>query len=156
MHNLYHLSDGLIYQKKIKLGTLSLILIAVLIIALLIPLTLLYPNGWVMVIDIFLTSSYLSYAYIFVFFVKKQYKNAYQFLAKIQHFPHQETVGMVVRIDHFCITRFAQQVHQVQLDNGRTVFLEHCFADLIDINHTYNFILLENMVIGYSEWLNHE
>lgn len=151
MRQLYNLQDALKYMRLIKKRLFELLILGVVLLIVIIFLTVLSPTTFVMIIDIILTSIYLSLIYVYVFFYRPNLQNAYQFLAKIQHYPLTEEKGEVKYISTELVTLLNKLVQEVTLNNGHSVFIERDFISYIKEGQFYHFSLMQNIIIALSE-----
>lgn len=151
MRQLYSFKDGLIYQHKLKKILFIIIVLGLVITSTIVTITITSPTTLVMFIDIILTSIFLSLLYIYFFFYRPYYRAAYQFLAKIQHYPLQEQKGKITNIGEEALTLFNKAVIELTLDNGHKLFIEEKFKSLLKVDQCYHFQLLQNVMISFDE-----
>lgn len=151
MKTRYDLNEAIELIKKNKRQKMIIFIMFVISAIIIFLLTFFFMNVFVMIFDIILTSFCFSYWFTYFFYYRKENLNRYHFLAKIQHYDHEQICDQIEMIDIQEVTIEGMITNTVLLQNGRKVQIEKSFVAELFMHKTYRFDIVDRFIVGYEE-----
>lgn len=152
MKCLYDLNEAFRIEKTKKKYNILLIILGLIILTTIVLITYFLANNIIMIVDIILSFSYISFLFTYFAFIKKELNIKYHFLAKIQQFKHETLKVNEIVYDENIQTINGIESYELKLDEKRIVYIENIFfQELEKIEFkTITLDIVDKFVVGYE------
>lgn len=151
MKELYAIEDALLLVKKKRRHLVLLIALGPVLATITSVLLIFAFSLWTAIAISFLFFCYISYVFTYFSFIRKEYNEAYHFLAKVEQIERTTVFGAIASIESKSLTLQGKSVRKITLDDCQVVYVEEAFADLFHCAHSYDLELIDGCVVAYRE-----